>query len=181
VAGRLARIQKESVPMSVFMLQDDFVAIGLSAGLREVAAEDAWMLFATYDGTARDFFKERKGDKPHWFNNFAPAADSTEHAAFHSLAGQAAFLKEHSLPELVELLKTVGLSPGKIKTPVNVDATTGSTNPYSDEFVGTAAQKEARIASLIRSSATLAGQLARSAGKTITNQPLNPVGAARQR
>jgi hypothetical protein len=147
--------------------------------LREVAAEDAWMLFATYDGTARDFFKERKGDKPHWFNNFAPDADSVEHAAFFSLKAQGEFVREHSLPELVELLKTEGLSPGKIKPPVKEDATTGSNNPYSDEFKGTPAQREARIQSLIKSHATLATQLARKARKTIDGLPLHPVGAAR--
>jgi hypothetical protein len=56
---------------------------------------------------------------------------------------------------------------------------TGSTNPYSDEFKGTPEQREARIQALIKSSATLAAQLAKAAGKTITNQPLRKVGVGR--
>ena len=163
--------------MSVYMIEDDFRAIGLSMGMREVAMQDAWLQFATFDGSAREFFAARKQDKPHWFA--APAADTVEHAVFYSLSAQGAYVRERGEAALRELLKTEGLSPGKIKATPKADATTGENNPYSDTFRGTPEQREARIASLIKSSATLAGQLAKAAGKTITNQPLQKVGQHR--
>lgn len=166
--------------MSVFMLQDDFLAIGLSAGLREVAGEDAWLQFADYKGTARDFFKERKEDRPHWFN--APAADTVEHAAFHSLAEQGKYLTEHGEAATRELLATEGLKLGQVKAPAKVDAEKipGANNPYHQNFKGSEIERNARIASLIKSGGTsLASSLARAANRTIDNKPLQPVGAGR--
>lgn len=164
--------------MSAYLLEDDFRAIGLSMGVREVALGDAWQLFASFDGSARDFFKEHKTDKGHWFD--APAADTVEHAAFHSLAEQGKYLTERGEAATRELLATEGLKLGQVKPPAKVDADKLSNNPYADNFKGTPAEKNARIASLIKSGGTsLAASLARAAGKTITGENLLPAGAAR--
>jgi hypothetical protein len=49
----------------------------------------------------------------------------------------------------------------------------GRNNPYSDNFDGTEEQRQARIASLLRTSGSkFVSSLAKSAGKTIANQPL---------
>jgi hypothetical protein len=169
--------------MSVFMQQDDFEAIGLSKGMREVAFEDAWARFATYDGSAREFFEAMKTECPHYFN--APAADTTEHAAFHSLSAQGAYVREHGEAATRALLATEGLTLGRIKPQAKVDAADkfkGSSNPYADNFAGSPAEREARIAALInnRDGTRLAAQLAKAAGKSITGQPLQAVGAARR-
>jgi hypothetical protein len=170
--------------MSVFMLQTDFRAIGLARKppIREVALEDAWMRFATYDGSATEFFDESERERPHQF--VAPAFDTTEHAAFYSLSAQSAYVKEHGESATRALLATEGLAPGRVKPQPKLDAADkvpGTTNPYSDQFKGTEAEREARIASLInnREGTRLAAQLAKAAGKSITGQPLQPVGAAR--
>jgi hypothetical protein len=176
----LAGSKKENT-MSVFMLQDDFEAIGLSKGMREVAFEDAWARFATYDGSAREFFEAMKTECPHYFN----AAADTEHAALYSLSAQGAHVKEHGEAATRALLAAEGLKLGQIK-PVKVDAADrvkGSSNPYSPEFRGTEKEREARIAGLInnREGTKLAASLARAQNKSITGQPLQPVGAARRR
>jgi hypothetical protein len=165
--------------MSAYLIEDDFRAIGLSMGVREVALGDAWLQFESFDGSARDYFTARKADKAHWFD--APGADTVEHAAFHSLAAQGAYVREHGEAATVALLKTEGLKLGQIKAPAKVDGETikGSNNPYSESFKGTAAEREARIASLIKSGTSLAASLAKAAGKTIDNRPLQAVGAAR--
>lgn len=166
--------------MSVFMIEDDFRAIGLSMGVREVALGDAWLQFASFDGSARDFFTARKPDKGHWFD--APAADTVEHAAFHSLAEQGKYLTEHGEAATVALLKTEGLKLGQVKPPAKEDAEKipGANNPYHQNFKGSEIERNARIASLIKSGGTsLASSLARAANRTIDNKPLQLVGAAR--
>ncbi len=167
--------------MSVFMLRDDFEAIGLAKGMREVAFEDAWARFATFDGSAREFFEAMKEECPHYFS--APATDTVEHAAFCSVEAQGAFVREHGEAALRDLLKTEGLTPGRVKKAAAVDPADkikGENNPYSDSYRGTPAEREARISSLIRQGGTrLASQLAKAAGKTITGQKLQPTGTAR--
>jgi hypothetical protein len=166
--------------MGVYMIEDDFRAIGLSMGLREVAAQDAWLQFATFDGSAREFFTARKEDKPHWFAT--QAADTVEHTAFYSVEAQAAYCKEHGEAATRELLATEGLKLGQIKAAKveDADSIPGARNPYSDQFRGTEAEREARITSIIRhGGARLATSLALSAGKTITNQPLRTTGQRR--
>jgi hypothetical protein len=162
--------------MSIFMLRDDFVAIGLGMGFREVAAEDAWLLYAEYEGTARDFFREHKEDRPHWFA--APAAASnSEHPVFYSVDEQVVYHREHGEAELRELLAKSGLKPGQVK-PGAKEGTAdikGANNPYSDEFLKshTPAERDARITSLIKSGGTaLAASIARAAGKNVMNQKL---------
>jgi hypothetical protein len=169
--------------MGVYMIEDDFRAIGISMGVREIALGDAWLQFASYDGSARDFFSERRSssdpetNKAHWFA--APAADTVEHAAFYSLSAQGAYVREHGEAATRELLATEGLTLGKIK-PAKADdpeGITGTKNPYSEKFVGSEAERQARITSIIKQGGTkLAASLAKSAGKTIDNKPLQKVG-----
>jgi hypothetical protein len=166
------------------MLREDFDAIGLSMGMREVALDDAWARFATYDGSAREFFAKMKTECPHYFT--APKADTVEHAAFYSLGAQADFVREHGEKATAHLLATENLKLGQVKPPAKVDNAEkfkGATNPYSDQFKGTKAERERQIAALInnRSGTGLAKQLAKAAGKTIAGQPLRPVGAARMK
>lgn len=167
--------------MGVYMTEDDFAAIMLSPPnpMREIVLRDASARFKLpkYDNTsAGDFKKEMLTECSHYFQ--APVADTVEHAAFYSLSAQGAYVREHGEAATRELLKTEGLKLGQVK-PAPKAEVTGSNNPYSPEFKGTEAQREARIQSLIKSSATLATQLAKAAGKTLTNQPLQKVGQHR--
>jgi hypothetical protein len=170
---------------------EDFQAVGLQEGHKEPAFPDAFDDYSgiggyaqrgPYDGPMRSFFKERKVTQPHRYNSFAPSADNAEHAAFFSLAAQGAHVKEFGEQATRELLATENLRLGQIKKPVAKSEIADSTNPFSDKFSGTPAQKEARIASLINSDGgKFAAQLAKAAGKTITGGPLQAIGAARQR
>jgi hypothetical protein len=153
--------------MATYFMREDFEAIGRRAGVREVAFEDAWMLFSDYEGSAGQFFKDHKEDRPHWY----AANEVSDHAALYSIDEQAKYVREHGEAAARELLASFELKLGQVKHKPK-EAGDGSTNPYSEKFAGTPEQREARIASLIKSSAGLATQLARSAGKTITNQPL---------
>jgi hypothetical protein len=166
--------------MGIWMTEDDFRSIGLSMGVREVALGDAWLQFATFDGSAREFFTARKTDKPHWYA--APAVETPEHMAFYSLGAQSAFVKEHGEQAARELLATEGLKLGQVKPAKAADAESikGQNNPYSDQYKGSEAERQARISSLIKSGGTkLAASLALSAGKTIDNKPLRKVGPGR--
>lgn len=163
--------------MSVFNTFEDFEAFGIRDGHLQSALQDAWLDYSqSGDISMREFFKARKETHPHRYKTFVADTNNVGHAAIFSLAAQGAFLREHGEAATVELLKTQGLKLGQVKPAPKADATTGSNNPYSSEFKGTEAQREARIQSLIKSSATLAGQLAKAAGKTLTNQPLRKVG-----
>jgi hypothetical protein len=182
----VSELAKKGPPiMSVFMLPQDFRALALSRKppVREIAISDAWDRFALFDGTVTEFLDESEKERPHWFA--APGTDTTEHAALYSLSEQAAYLKANGEGATRALLAAEGLKLGQIK-PVKVDAADsvkGSSNPYSPEFRGTEKEREARIASLInnREGTKLAASLARAQNKSITGQPLQPVGAARRR
>ena len=87
--------------MGVYMIESDFRAIGLSMGAREVALGDAWLQFASYDGSAADFFKSHREDRPHWFN--VAGADDSANPALFSLKAQGEFYKEHGHAETVAL------------------------------------------------------------------------------
>ena len=168
--------------MGVYNSIDDFEAFMLSAPnpMREIVLKDAWPRFKLpkYDDTSmRDFKKEMLTECPHYFA--APAADTVEHTAFYSLAAQAAHVKEFGEAATAELLRTEGLTLGRIK-PAKADSAEnipGAKNPYSDQFKGTEEQRQARISSLIKQGGTkLAASLARSSNKTIDGRPLQTVG-----
>jgi hypothetical protein len=168
--------------MSTFNLFEDFEAFGIREGHLQSALQDAWMDYsACGDISMREFFAERRKTHPHRYNTFTPTDDNPEHAAFFSLAAQGAYLREHGEAATRELLASQGMKLGQVRPPAKVDAETikGSTNPYSPQWKGTEAQREARIASLINSGTSLASSLARAANRTIDNKPLQLVGAAR--
>jgi hypothetical protein len=136
------------------------------------------------DGAFIEHIRQSKIDRPQCFN--AVAADTSgDHAAFYSLTAQAAHVREHGEAATRALLADAGLKLGQLlkeQAKDSADTIKGANNPYSDSFKGTPAEREARIASLIKSGgAKLAASLAASAGKTLTNQPLFPVGAERVR
>jgi hypothetical protein len=155
--------------MATYFMREDFEAIGRRAGVREVAFEDAWMLFSDYEGSAAQFFKEHKEDRPHWY----AANEVTDHAALYSLDEQAKYFREHGEAATRELLASFELKLGQVKPKPKAEVT-GSNNPYADDFKGTPEEREARIASLIKSGGPLAASLARSAGKTLTGQKIVP-------
>jgi hypothetical protein len=150
----------------------DFQAVAIQAGHLQAAIYDAWQDFNSFDGPMIDFFKARKETHPHRYHSFVPAADSAEVAATTSLAGQAAHVKEFGADATRELLASFGMKLGQIRAPAKADPAKGENNPYSPEFKGTPEQREARIQSLIKSSATLAASLAKSCGCTITGQKI---------
>lgn len=164
--------------MGLYLTRDDFEAIGRQFGANELAADDAWMDFATFDGSAREFYAARKVTHPHRFTSFAPADDSAEHLAFTSLSGQAAHVKEFGEAATRELMASQGMKLGQIRAPAKNEITE-STNPWSDQCKLSPDAREKAISLLIRTQPTKAASLARSAGKQITGQPLMPVGAAR--
>jgi hypothetical protein len=98
--------------------------------------------------------------------------------------------REHGVAELTEVLRAEGLRPWFVRKSEPVDPAEkvkGANNPYDDafQFKETPAEKEAerqkRMASLIKQGGTrLAASLARAAGKSITGQPLQKIGAARR-
>jgi hypothetical protein len=63
-----------------------------------------------------------------------------------------------------------GVAPGAKSEPA------GNTNPYSDDFKGSADAREKAISKLVRSNATLAASLARSCNRTLTGQPIAVAG-----
>jgi hypothetical protein len=175
LAGR--RPNEEELKMGLYLTRDDFEAIGRQFGANELAADDAWMDFATFDGSAREFYAARKVSHPHRFTSFAPADESAEHACLFSLAEQGKFLREHGQPALEELLRSQSLRLGQVK-PKPVAEFTESTNPYSDQCKLSPEAKEKAISLLIRTQPTKAASLSRSVGRTIDGKPLRPVGAA---
>jgi hypothetical protein len=169
--------------MSVFMLRPDFDGIMLRHGIREVALDDAWMVYGDYEGTASEFAKAQQTERPHWFA--VPVAESSDEKCLFSVEEQSRYARANGEAALLSLLKANGLSPGRVLPPVKsdpADAIRGANNPYADNFKGTPAEREAAIARLInnRNGTGLATQLARAAGKTLTGQKLQLVGAARK-
>jgi hypothetical protein len=163
--------------MSVYSSFDDFRAIGLRMGMREVALQDAWDLrFNTYDGSMTEFFTAMKTEAPHYFA--APVENSVEHAAFYSLGAQAAYCREHGEAATRDLLATEGLRLGQIKPAVKI-AFDKDNNPYDRvTYRGSEAGRQKAIADLIKSKPSLSADLAHKAGRTIDDLPLRPVGAA---
>lgn len=161
--------------MSAFMTQDDFLAIGRNRQppFREIALEDAWARFATFNGSATEFFNwaDSPENKPHWFS--APAPDTPESAVFYSRQAQSAFVREHGEAALTDLLKTENLKPGFTKAPVKTDpaAMPDTLNPWSRAFSGSEQERNARIASVCKMGTKLANDLAKAAG-TVIHKPL---------
>lgn len=149
--------------MSVFMTQDDFAAIALVDGVREVALGDAWLRFADYKGSVREFLKEIKPECPHYWA--APAADTPDNAALYSVKAQGDYVREHGEAAARSMLASEGLTLGKIRSAPKPDHS-GSNNPYG--LPASDPKRMEKIIALISSanpnSARLAASLAASAG-----------------
>jgi hypothetical protein len=169
---------------------EDFNSVGIQAGHKQGALNDAWADFSgiggyaargPYDGPMVNFFKERKVTASFRYHDYAPAADNPEHACLFSLKAQGEHVREFGEAATRELLASQGLKLGMIKKVEKDDPDDSANNPYDDNFLKshTPAQREDRIKSLIKSNATLATRLAKKGGKTVTGQPLQKVGAAR--
>jgi hypothetical protein len=134
----------------------------------------------SFDGATSfiEHIQKSKIDRPHCFSA-EPVEQPKNHPATTNLTAQAAYFKEHGEAATLALLSDAGLKLGQIKPAAKDDGEmAASNNPYSDGFKG---DREARIASIIKSGGTrLASSLAKSAGKTIDNKPLQAVGAARR-
>jgi hypothetical protein len=178
VVRYVALVEKEIV-MSVYNLYEDFEAFAIREGHLQSALQDAWQDYSqSGDISMSAFLKARRETHPHRYQTFQPDVGNVDHAALYSLAAQSAYLREHGENATREFLASQGLKLGQIK-PTPKDEITDSTNPYSDKCKLSAAEKEKKISALVRGNAKLATSLAKSAGKTITGQPLMPVGAAR--
>jgi hypothetical protein len=175
--------------MSVFMLREDFDAIALSRKspklpVREVALDDLWMVFATYDGTAKAFFDEQETARPH---AFAVTVDpESENEIFTNVGKQAEYCREHGEVETARLLATAGLKLGQVRAPAKVDPLAnvkGVSNPYDNAWKGTEEARQKAIVALLASKDPDAlrrvASLAKAGGRSISGQKLQPVGAAR--
>ena len=175
--------------MSVFMLKQDFDAIALSRKppklpVREVALDDLWMVFATYDGTASAFFDEQETVRPYCYG--AAAGGESENEIFTDIGKQAAFCAEHGELETARELSKVGLKLGHVRPPKKVDPLAnvkGVSNPYDDAWKGTEEARQKAIVALLASKDPDAlrrvSSLAKAGGRSISGQKLQPVGAQR--
>ena len=155
------------------MLEADIRAIALARGLREVALGD---VIRQYPGeeviSLTEWLASVKPDKPHWFS--IQTDGSENEAALSSLSAQGNYVRQHGREAAEELLARHGLKLGQIKAPTKEEPPKGANNPYDlKNFKGTPAERRARIASIIKSGGSrFAASLARSAGVSITGQPL---------
>jgi hypothetical protein len=152
--------------------QTDFEAICLAAGMKKSAIVDALAQFPDDETPVTQWLPAQRAEKPHWFEQ---AADNKA-PELYSLKAQAAHVIANGEAATRALMAANGMQLGQVKPAAKEDAetVTGARNPYSDKFHGTQAERQARIASLIKSGGTkLAASLAKSAGKKIDGSPLN--------
>jgi hypothetical protein len=166
--------------MSIYLLNDDFEMLADQLGVLPIQSlrEDVFNQFQHFNGSFADFIKARRADKPHWFEPPKPEY-TTEHPALYNISEQGKYLRENGADATLELLQKGGLKKlGDIKPAPKIEADDikGANNPWSDECKLSAAEKERRISSFIRSNPTDAARLARSAGKTLTGQNIQVIG-----
>ena len=149
--------------MALWMTEDDFRAIALQQGVREVCLADAWLRFDGYSGSVREFLKEVKPEAEHWWA--APKADSADSAALYSIAAQGELVKTHGAAFVTSLLSAEGLKLGQIKKAPKEDFS-GTNNPYA--LPASDPKRAAKIIALVSSpnprTASLTASLARAAG-----------------
>ena len=121
----------------------------------------------------REYHEAKRDSRPHWYGE---VSSSPIDDVLTNLTAQGAWVREVGIHAAADVLKRHGLRPGQVFTVSAADkkaAQVGENNPYANNFRGTEEQRQARIASLIKSGGTkLATSLAASAGKTITGAPL---------
>lgn len=156
---------------------DDFNAITLGLGMREVVVESGDPM-RKYDAEAlsgesvREFFKRTAAEIPHYYS--APEPDTADEAALYSVDAQCRYAKANGDAALLGLLKSNGLTPGKVLPPIKEDPAKakGEANPWSPKFKGTEAERAAKLASIMRQGTKFAASMAKAAGKTITGADL---------
>jgi hypothetical protein len=169
----------------IFTTLPDFHSIMLSPPdpMREVVLGDAWerSKLPIYDHfTCREFKDAMKKECEHYFA--APVAADKNNALLYSRIAQSEAVKELGADTVAEILRAEGLKLGQVRPAPVVDPATqfkdATTNPYLPGFKG---DREAKIASIIRTDHKLAERLAKAAGKNLVGQALQPVGAARMK
>jgi hypothetical protein len=171
--------------MSAFASKETFDHLMTLEGVRAETPEvkegvlrDMFERFVMSPLNEIEFAKQDKIDRPDCWT--PPKSDvNVESEVLYSADAQSRFVREHSVEELSEILARSGLKVGQIKkrTATETIDETSSSNPYAKSYRGK--DREAAIIALINSNVKLATSLAKSAGCTITGQPLMPVGAAR--
>lgn len=150
----------------------DFKTICIGAGIRKEALPDAWLAYeeAGNDKPVTEWIEAARKPSPHWF---AAITDGTERALF-GLAAQGEYVREHGEAAARKFLAGHGLKLGEIKRPPKDEPakTKGTDNPWSDACKLSPADREAKMASIIRQGTKFAASMAASAGKTITGGPL---------
>jgi hypothetical protein len=160
----------------MYIAPEDFRALFLAAGGREVAMDDALMAYDTYalgDESVHAFITRfLKPERPHQFTVPTKAADDAPE--LFSIDAQGRYAKEHGAAALGDFLKQRGLKPGQVKPRPKDEApdATGEKNPWSPKFVGDAAARTAAQAFIIKKGTKFAADMAKAAGFTIMGVPL---------
>jgi hypothetical protein len=118
-----------------------------------------------------EWLEKQRAAKPHWFALEADAGLEV----LYSVKAQGDHVREHGEAATRALLKANGLTLGQIKPRPKQDASTikGQNNCYSDAWRGTPEQRQAKIASMIRSLGTKkVAEIAAAAGRRIDGSPL---------
>jgi len=155
------------------MLESDIRALARLSGVREVAFDDVIARFPNADTEGlSEWLAKIKPDRPQWFRVMTTNTDNAPE--LFSIDAQGRYVKQHGEDALVELLATQNLRPGEtLKAPKpNGSDTKGESNPWSKQFKGTDAEREARKTSIIRSGTKFAASMAASAGVYISGAPL---------
>lgn len=157
----------------------DFRAIVLAAGLQETAVADALARYhyACETTPVSEWINAQRGTSPHWWKpepNELPVDD----AILYSSDAQAKYAKENGPDALADALHAHGLKVGQVlKRPKQDTASAaeklkGQNNPWSPQWKGEASKREAEKIRIIKGSASVAAQLAKAAGVTLSGQPL---------
>jgi hypothetical protein len=159
----------------MYIAPEDFRALFIAAGGREVALDDALALYdatAVGDESVHAFILRHKEDRAHWFTVATKAApDAPE---LFSVDAQGRYAKEHGDLALNDFLKQHGMRPGQIRPrPKDEEPdATGEKNPWSPKFKGSEAERTAKQASIIRQGTKFATAMSAAAGVTIMGVPL---------
>jgi hypothetical protein len=166
--------------MAYWVLRDDFDAAARRHEHLDAALDDAWADFATFNGSMEQFFVARKKTHPHRYK--VEAVDTTAAPELYNVDAQVRHARANGEDATRVLLASHGLKLGQVlKAKSEGNNLTESTNPFSDRFKGTAAEKSAAIGRLLTSKggSKLVRDLAAAGGKTIDGLPLRPVGQRR--
>lgn len=170
MGSKLAATDNEKgLPM---ISEHDFKTICLGAGIRKEALADAFLDYEENGGDKHvtEWIESARKPSPHWFDTIT---DGTE-AALFNVTAQGEYVEKHGEDAAHKFLAGHGLKLGEVKKPTRTDAAKvkGANNPWAKEFSGTEAEREAKMASIIRQGTKFAASMAASAGKTITGAPL---------